>query len=628
MGIIFIMKMKHLFHYFTIQVFLLCTANQVVLATEQPVSKYEAFARAYGIMRYYSPNPYTEKWDDIDWFKVCYYFADMIHNDMLDETEIITDMASVLAPEASLSEDASTNYRSIEAVDEPYYYRQHTGGGKIVDIPKLLLIAHPEFKDYNPFYHKLSQYVETGDYLPSPDSLYSYKLADGLYLHIPHTEKMSVFSEHNTKELLNKAEKAWHTALKKCGQSRQRVINMIHNNAFRITDIIIRWNIIRHFYPYFEEDVPNWDELLPQMIADMENMEFGESGRHDVYLFKEKIESLLSPVNDSHLKVLPNIILGKALNFHISYHYLPLSLDVVEENIVVRNVANSIKGSILPGCRITHINGIPAVDLLRSVASKISSGNPIAAKRIATQRIMSSYKADTVFVVGYKDINGMEHIDSLRPTAPDPMYDEEHQPFISFTDGIAIIRPCVQSASYANFFEHIEALRNAKGVIFDFRGYPTWEFDKILAHFIYEPKSYNCFYTPITRFPFRQRVEYIAEDGILEPAEPYLSVPTVYLINDITMSWGETIMMIVKGCGIGTVIGTPSCGTNGDVTLYRSPMFWFNLTGLRAVNADGSRHHGVGVVPDIEVTETFEGYRAGRDEILEAGLDYIRKVSE
>jgi C-terminal processing protease CtpA/Prc len=44
------------------------------------------------------------------------------------------------------------------------------------------------------------------------------------------------------------------------------------------------------------------------------------------------------------------------------------------------------------------------------------------------------------------------------------------------------------------------------------------------------------------------------------------------------------------------------------------------FTAIRLTDAGGATLHGRGIAPDVVVHPTLDGVRAGRDEILEAGL--------
>ncbi len=73
---------------------------------------------------------------------------------------------------------------------------------------------------------------------------------------------------------------------------------------------------------------------------------------------------------------------------------------------------------------------------------------------------------------------------------------------------------------------------------------------------------------------------------------------------------------------LGTIVGGTTAGTNGNVASFLTPGgFTVGFTGMRVTRHDGqSPHHLVGVAPDVAVAPTLAALRAGRDEVLEAGL--------
>ncbi len=64
-----------------------------------------------------------------------------------------------------------------------------------------------------------------------------------------------------------------------------------------------------------------------------------------------------------------------------------------------------------------------------------------------------------------------------------------------------------------------------------------------------------------------------------------------------------------------------TAGTNGNINQRDLPlgyrMFW---TGMQVLKHDGSRHHGVGIIPTVKVSKSMRGIRQGRDEQLERAL--------
>ena len=48
---------------------------------------------------------------------------------------------------------------------------------------------------------------------------------------------------------------------------------------------------------------------------------------------------------------------------------------------------------------------------------------------------------------------------------------------------------------------------------------------------------------------------------------------------------------------------------------------------MQVVKQDGSRHHGVGILPTIPAAPTIQGIAAGRDEVLERGIAAVSSAS-
>jgi C-terminal processing protease CtpA/Prc len=83
-------------------------------------------------------------------------------------------------------------------------------------------------------------------------------------------------------------------------------------------------------------------------------------------------------------------------------------------------------------------------------------------------------------------------------------------------------------------------------------------------------------------------------------------------------------MGIVEHEKLGEIVGATTAGTNGNVNPFTLPggyhVMW---TGMKVLKHDGSRHHGVGIRPTVPVSRTREGVAAGRDEVLEKGIEVV-----
>jgi C-terminal processing protease CtpA/Prc len=70
-----------------------------------------------------------------------------------------------------------------------------------------------------------------------------------------------------------------------------------------------------------------------------------------------------------------------------------------------------------------------------------------------------------------------------------------------------------------------------------------------------------------------------------------------------------------------TFVGAPTVGANGNVTEVALPGgYYISFSGLGVQHADGRQLQRVGIQPNVRISPTLDGVRAGRDEALETAL--------
>jgi C-terminal processing protease CtpA/Prc len=83
---------------------------------------------------------------------------------------------------------------------------------------------------------------------------------------------------------------------------------------------------------------------------------------------------------------------------------------------------------------------------------------------------------------------------------------------------------------------------------------------------------------------------------------------------------------IVEYYHLADLVGEPTAGTNGNTTLVLLPgRYTIPFTGKRVLKQDGSRHHGIGILPTVPVSPTIEGVAPGRDEQLERAIEVVSR---
>jgi C-terminal processing protease CtpA/Prc len=111
---------------------------------------------------------------------------------------------------------------------------------------------------------------------------------------------------------------------------------------------------------------------------------------------------------------------------------------------------------------------------------------------------------------------------------------------------------------------------------------------------------------------------------VIPPAAPRIPASVVFLTDERAVSYGESLLDLIEEHHLGVIVGSPSAGTNGNNNPFLVPGgYRVSFTGMRVVRHDGSRLHGVGVVPAVRVSPTIAGIRGGRDEVLEKGLEVV-----
>lgn len=582
----------------TYRLFLCCFVCVLSTSIKCAADNIEAYARVSGIVRYYSPNPYTEKWDNSDWLCIDYAnFSAICEGQPLEK--ILNQYLSVFAPNSSITQVPSPGVREILDDESDYCYWLHHGCGEI-KLPGIMRALKKELRDYRPFYKELVPCTETGfaerQECPRPDSVYSYMIADGLYLNIPLAESRNTFSKSETVSRLKDAKKKFSKSMKASGNSaRDKIFGMVGDKAFRFADMAFRWNIIQHFYPYHKEDGLDWESHLPRMIEAVDTLKDGKRTRPDIKIYHEAVLRAMNPVKDGHLLIYPVMNLGGMVSFYMNYGYAPVAFSRDPTTGII-----SIPGDC--DVEILKINGIEASLLFEDCRHKINTSNEALAAEMALEKMTETTYLGEPLVVESSDDNGVR-IDTLYGTLKYPLYEESSSDYsMMVMDSILIFNPSISMNCYEGFLPCIDSIMHGeyRALVFDLRDYPALDFDKVLSHIIDTAISTSpMFHTPLSCFPNREHIHYSESFEQLQPVLPRIDIPVFFLSSHNTISWGETVLMLVKGYGLGTIIGTPTAGTNGDATSIPLPMFSFRMTAIKATNVDGSRHHGVGVNPDI-----------------------------
>lgn len=390
-----------------------------------------------------------------------------------------------------------------------------------------------------------------------------------------------------------------------------------NDRAARLADVALAWNIFQHFYPYFDEMKIDWMKVLPEILK----MAATDKDEEE---FVKTLQMLVSRLEDGH----GSVILGNSTRF-----IPPITLDLIDGEVVVTYIAKPIEGLHL-GDAILSVNGKPIEQVLKEKGELVSA---------ATGQ-WKIYQSLADLLVGQKDELVQLEIESWQKTAQkskislkcetrvDPNYgissiNDKQKPKVSEIEpGIFYLN--IDQINDKDFNDILPKLEQAKGIIFDFRGYPKLRDPfSFLSYLSDKPMTSARFLIPLITEPDHRNMKFErGREWDIKPAAPYLKMKKVFITDGRAISYTESMMGIVENYKLGEIVGGATAGTNGNTNLFQLPGgYRIIFTGMKVKKQDGSQHHGIGILPTLKVTRTRAGVAAGKDEFLEKGLEIMKR---
>jgi len=387
-------------------------------------------------------------------------------------------------------------------------------------------------------------------------------------------------------------------------------INKIKNGPssiyVRLGNVVNTYNIFEHFYPYFDVVNVDWHTEFRAAIA----QSFVDKNAKDHLLTLQKFTAKL---HDGHINV--------RSRYNDSY-IPPILWEWVENKLVITYV----KDKNLPikrGDIVEKVDGKLPDLLFMKVKGRISA---------ATDAWLN-YKASYISLFGAKasimqiQINSKQYELSRDYTYQQVVNSDDIFPakYKLYNDSsIVYLNLDIIEMDTINYL--MPVLQKSKAIICDLRGYPNGN-DDFINHLLKEDaKDSLWLQIPEIIYPdYKNLCGFVKEGWMMEAKQPYLGGKRIVFITDgQAISYAESYLGYIKGYNLATIVGQPTAGTNGNVNPF-SLMGGYTIswTGMKVVKHDGSQHHGVGILPDVQVEKTIKGVRENRDEFLEKAFELI-----
>jgi hypothetical protein len=371
------------------------------------------------------------------------------------------------------------------------------------------------------------------------------------------------------------------------------------NIKVKIANVIIAWNVLQHFYPYFDVVQVDWEKELSQTL-------------YNVYLEKSELDffkdlsKMIAKLNDGH---------GVVYSDKIQFWGLPFSVDWIEKNIVV--TASLDTSLFKKGDIIESIDHKTALEALKKQESLISGSSQL--KRF---RALNVFGCD--FSQSYADVTIIRDKEKKsfkvqRKTKSSIFFNTVNQYYLP------TFRDLGNSIYYLNLCdwqseEKMAKLLKAKGIIINL----LKDEDEFLSHIIKNPVWSPRMNIPENLLPDRKNTIFDTIRWKIEPKKPYIGAKLVFLTNPGHVSSGETSLGIVDYYRLGKLVGDTTAGTNGNANFI--PLiggYSIMWTGMKVLKHDGSQHHLIGFKPDYPVHRTISAIMEEKDEYIEKAKNLL-----
>lgn len=384
------------------------------------------------------------------------------------------------------------------------------------------------------------------------------------------------------------------------------------DTEYRLLALFRLWNAIEYFSPYVYDTGSGWDSALLEFIPRMEEAS-------DSLEYVLALAELGARLNDSRFSIETPI-----LRQYFGVFYAPINVRYVAGKTVVSDVHEGVNTApdIRPGDAILAIDGENIDSRRERLFRLLSASTPEAVNHKVDSVLLGGRKGTAVHLTiqhgdgEEKEIVLIRTVQYQRPQRRGDIYTV----LPNGTGYIDLARLAPNGIDSA-----MDAVRNTSGLILDLRGRIDFPPESLAGYFAAAKVPVFDISTPERCTPDphcrgnRDRII------TLEPGVHWIySGRVVVLINENTGSRAERLCLMLSGACKVIFIGNSTGESAGEVTSTILPggiEVMFIGSGIRY--PDGQSIHKTGIQPDVYVEPTIDALRNGRDEILEAAIEYF-----
>jgi C-terminal processing protease CtpA/Prc len=398
------------------------------------------------------------------------------------------------------------------------------------------------------------------------------------------------------------------------------------SSEYRVLAAFRTWAVINYFFPYKEFMGEDWNETLRQFISRMERAK-------DALDYNLAVSEMATHIHDSH-----GFVRSPVLGKYFGDASMPVRVRMVDGLPVITGFTNAEaakEAGLEIGDVILSVDGELASHRIAERLKYLAHSTPQSGMFYAAERSLAWGPKDSTATLAIRDLHDqVRNVKLPRKT--------EYLPQTQGDRTGDILRMLPGNIGYADLDrlpasqvdEMFEKFKDCPAIIFDDRGYPrgtAWQIAPRLTESngvvaaMFKRRNPMSPDLPNGELAGSQVVETFMQRLPTTNKTRYHG-KTVMLIDERTISQAEHTGLFLEAANATTFIGSPTQGANGDVTNFSLPGgIYMHFSGQGVWHADGRQLQRVGLQPNIEVRPTLAGIRAGKDEVLDRAIEYLKE---
>jgi hypothetical protein len=393
--------------------------------------------------------------------------------------------------------------------------------------------------------------------------------------------------------------------------------------AARLLTLARYWNAVRFWFPYRTLIARDWDKVLETYVPQFAAADNGAT-------YAGLLHRFAAELGDGHSRIRPQARSAKPPSAAApSKPVCIFSIDwrFAGEHLTVHRDA---KGILRPGDVILAIDDVPLATMLQRIEQTIRVSTHAHQLERSTNYLLAGECA--VARVLFK--RGPDILESKLVRIPaveaDPLigkrsHDRTGPTFQTLPGNVAYLK--LSDIQDRDIPDYMNRARSTSGLIVDIRNYPSAFVPFAIGRYFAQS---NTPFAKFTKPQFRTPGAFEwANTATINPAPAgeRLTIPLVVLIDSQSISQSEYTAMALEAVGA-HLVGSTTAGADGNVTMLPLPTGETAIfTGIGVFYPDGRPTQRIGIVPHDFVEPTPAGIAAGRDEVLDAALEFVVQSS-